>query len=74
VILSLKNMAGEKGRVLLAYSGGLGESRALVQGKPGFAEPATDTSCILAWLIEQGYEAVAFSEKHLHSVVFRSAL
>ncbi|KAI6010874.1 argininosuccinate synthetase [Pisolithus orientalis] len=31
-----------KGRVLLAYSGGL------------------DTSCILAWLIEQGYEVVAF--------------
>ncbi|GAA94114.1 uncharacterized protein L969DRAFT_86218 [Mixia osmundae IAM 14324] len=35
-------MAGAKGRVLLAYSGGL------------------DTSCILAWLIEQGYEVVAF--------------
>jgi len=34
---------GGKGRVLLAYSGGL------------------DTSCILAWLIEQGYEVVAFS-------------
>ncbi|KDQ50721.1 hypothetical protein JAAARDRAFT_41812 [Jaapia argillacea MUCL 33604] len=31
-----------KGRVLLAYSGGL------------------DTSCILAWLIEQGYETIAF--------------
>ncbi|KAB5592424.1 Argininosuccinate synthase [Ceratobasidium theobromae] len=31
-----------KGRVLLAYSGGL------------------DTSCILAWLIEQGYEVYAF--------------
>ncbi|KAL4078896.1 argininosuccinate synthase [Scleroderma yunnanense] len=31
-----------KGRVLLAYSGGL------------------DTSCILAWLIEQGYEVIAF--------------
>jgi len=31
-----------KGRVLLAYSGGL------------------DTSCILAWLIEQGYEVVCF--------------
>jgi len=36
-------MAAGKGRVLLAYSGGL------------------DTSCILAWLIEQGYEVVAFS-------------
>ncbi|KAG8682091.1 argininosuccinate synthetase [Ceratobasidium sp. 394] len=36
-------MASEsKGRVLLAYSGGL------------------DTSCILAWLIEQGYEVYAF--------------
>ncbi|KAG0659800.1 argininosuccinate synthetase [Rhodotorula mucilaginosa] len=34
--------AGSKGRVLLAYSGGL------------------DTSCILAWLIEQGYEVIAF--------------
>ncbi|KAG8831416.1 argininosuccinate synthetase [Serendipita sp. 399] len=31
-----------KGRVLLAYSGGL------------------DTSCILAWLIEQGYDVYAF--------------
>ncbi|KZT37744.1 putative argininosuccinate synthase [Sistotremastrum suecicum HHB10207 ss-3] len=31
-----------KGRVLLAYSGGL------------------DTSCILAWLIEQGYEVLAY--------------
>ncbi|KAG6832655.1 Argininosuccinate synthase [Tephrocybe sp. NHM501043] len=35
-------MSSEKGRVLLAYSGGL------------------DTSCILAWLIEQGYEVYAF--------------
>ncbi|KIM22696.1 hypothetical protein M408DRAFT_331947 [Serendipita vermifera MAFF 305830] len=34
--------ADPKGRVLLAYSGGL------------------DTSCILAWLIEQGYEVYAF--------------
>lgn len=31
-----------KGRVLLAYSGGL------------------DTSCILAWLIEQGYEVMCY--------------
>ena len=31
-----------KGRVLLAYSGGL------------------DTSCILVWLIEQGYEVLAY--------------
>ncbi|KAL5531377.1 ARG1 [Sanghuangporus baumii] len=35
-------MPSSKGRVLLAYSGGL------------------DTSCILAWLIEQGYDVVAF--------------
>ncbi|KAF9785255.1 argininosuccinate synthetase [Thelephora terrestris] len=34
--------AASKGRVLLAYSGGL------------------DTSCILAWLIEEGYEVYAF--------------
>jgi len=34
--------AQTKGRVLLAYSGGL------------------DTSCILAWLIEEGYEVYAF--------------
>ncbi|KAJ2715174.1 argininosuccinate synthetase [Coemansia spiralis] len=33
---------GSKGRVLLAYSGGL------------------DTSCILVWLIEQGYEVMAY--------------
>ena len=31
-----------KGKVVLAYSGGL------------------DTSCILKWLVEQGYEVVAF--------------
>jgi argininosuccinate synthase len=31
-----------KGKVLLAYSGGL------------------DTSCILAWLIDQGYEVLAY--------------
>ncbi|KAJ6485765.1 argininosuccinate synthetase [Mycena sanguinolenta] len=35
-------MSASKGRVLLAYSGGL------------------DTSCILAWLIEQKYEVYAF--------------
>ncbi|RYP56793.1 hypothetical protein DL770_010808 [Monosporascus sp. CRB-9-2] len=35
-------MAGSKGKVCLAYSGGL------------------DTSTILAWLLEQGYEVVAF--------------
>jgi argininosuccinate synthase len=35
-------MAAGKGKVLLAYSGGL------------------DTSVILAWLIEQGYETLAY--------------
>lgn len=35
-------MAANKGKVLLAYSGGL------------------DTSVILAWLIEQGYETLAY--------------
>ncbi|KAF9444471.1 argininosuccinate synthetase [Macrolepiota fuliginosa MF-IS2] len=35
-------MSESRGRVLLAYSGGL------------------DTSCILAWLIEEGYEVYAF--------------
>lgn len=40
--------AGSKGRVLLAYSGGL------------------DTSCILAWLVEQGYEVIAFSASTSH--------
>ncbi|KAJ2270269.1 argininosuccinate synthetase, partial [Coemansia sp. RSA 371] len=33
---------GSKGKVLLAYSGGL------------------DTSCILVWLIDQGYEVLAY--------------
>jgi argininosuccinate synthase len=35
-------MAADKGKVLLAYSGGL------------------DTSVILAWLIEEGYETMAY--------------
>ncbi|KAJ3073515.1 argininosuccinate synthetase [Quaeritorhiza haematococci] len=35
-------MTASKGKVLLAYSGGL------------------DTSCILAWLIEKGYEVMAY--------------
>jgi argininosuccinate synthase len=35
-------VAAPKGKVLLAYSGGL------------------DTSCILVWLIEQGYEVMAY--------------
>ncbi|TPX31123.1 argininosuccinate synthase [Synchytrium microbalum] len=37
-----KSKASTKGKVLLAYSGGL------------------DTSCILAWLIDEGYEVMAF--------------
>ena len=62
-----------KGRVLLAYSGGLGQySRSLSKSR-AFESPLqyhgrqadlfgiiTDTSCILAWLIEQGYEVYAF--------------
>ena len=43
VIMSSAAASSEKkGRVLLAYSGGL------------------DTSCILVWLLEQGYEVYAF--------------
>ncbi|EJD43711.1 argininosuccinate synthetase [Auricularia subglabra TFB-10046 SS5] len=38
----MSSSTAAKGRVLLAYSGGL------------------DTSCILAWLIEEGYEVYAF--------------
>jgi argininosuccinate synthase len=39
----------------------------------GFVEIlAKDTSCILAWLIEQGYEAVAFSEKVFFDFVVRN--
>ncbi|KAF9129168.1 argininosuccinate synthetase, partial [Linnemannia schmuckeri] len=40
--MSAANTTSSKGRVLLAYSGGL------------------DTSCILAWLIEQGYEVMCY--------------
>lgn len=42
VIMSSAAASEKKGRVLLAYSGGL------------------DTSCILVWLLEQGYEVYAF--------------
>ena len=42
VAISQMAAPGSKGRVLLAYSGGL------------------DTSCILAWLIDEGYEVIAF--------------
>lgn len=40
--MSTATTTSTKGRVLLAYSGGL------------------DTSCILAWLIEQGYEVMCY--------------
>ena len=58
-------MSQSKGRVLLAYSGGLGKS----QYSPSYTahatdidllDPTLDTSCILAWLIEEGYEVYAF--------------
>lgn len=50
-----------KGRVLLAYSGGLGVL-AFFDLKFYFRLTALprDTSCILAWLIEEGYEVYAF--------------
>lgn len=44
--------------MLLAYSGGLGEPSSI--RKPDRFLSTIDTSCILAWLIEQGYEVVAF--------------
>ena len=51
-------MPKNTGRVLLAYSGGLGQS---YQSPIVFIEQLfLDTSCILAWLIEQGYEVYAF--------------
>ena len=59
-------MAAEKGRVLLAYSGGLG-MHVWNLHSPGrwltvllFPLSFTDTSCILAWLIEEGYEVYTF--------------
>lgn len=73
---------GSKGRVLLAYSGGLGSSfslhsfsrpRSAVSDRtdssnrplPPFLLPAllrlpVDTSCILAWLIDEGYTVVCY--------------
>jgi argininosuccinate synthase len=51
-------MSASKGRVLLAYSGGLGERLPISCGAE--IETFSDTSCILAWLIEQGYEVYAF--------------
>ena len=55
-------MSSTKGRVLLAYSGGLGKYRNrshYMHVLINFMQ-FIDTSCILAWLIEQGYEVVAF--------------
>lgn len=48
-----------KGKVILAYSGGLGQSLR-VYNQLFLADRTVDTSCILLWLIEQGYEVVAF--------------
>ena len=48
---------------MLAYSGGLGMhfSRILLSVCVDIDSCALpDTSCILAWLIEQGYEVIAF--------------
>ena len=56
-------MSASKGRVLLAYSGGLGKYIIGCQCKSIGADAqwsSKDTSCILAWLIEQGYEVYAF--------------
>jgi argininosuccinate synthase len=53
-------MTKNTGRVLLAYSGGLGVSRSLIVMVFELNLGKTDTSCILAWLIEQGYEVYAF--------------
>lgn len=54
-----------KGRVLLAYSGGLGACKLPVALSFQMLiicllVLVVDTSCILAWLIEQGYEVYAF--------------
>ena len=52
-------MSSKPGRVLLAYSGGLG----MFISTPCISLELTDTldtSCILAWLIEKGYEVYAF--------------
>ena len=53
-------MSASKGRVLLAYSGGLGEHPPISCHVATENETISDTSCILAWLIEQGYEVYAF--------------
>jgi argininosuccinate synthase len=53
-----------KGRVLLAYSGGLG-TVVFVHSVPSdtiadYLIRTTDTSVILAYLVEQGYSVIAF--------------
>ena len=53
-------MSASKGRVLLAYSGGLGKWKWLPIQVVSEIETFSDTSCILVWLIEQGYEVYAF--------------
>ncbi len=53
-------MSESKGRVLLAYSGGLGELMSCRFVCALDLHRSLDTSCILAWLIEQGYEVYAF--------------
>lgn len=51
---------------MLAYSGGLGEhwmKTSFTHLSAPYSDsplPLPDTSCILAWLIEQGYEVIAF--------------
>jgi argininosuccinate synthase len=49
----------KKGKVVLAYSGGLGELDSLSVYASSYWY-LVDTSCILLWLIEQGYEVVAY--------------
>ncbi len=53
-------MSSSKGRVLLAYSGGLGLYFSFSQSQVTMPDWFIDTSCILAWLIEEGYEVYAF--------------
>jgi len=52
-------MPANSGRVLLAYSGGLGTFPSR-NSRISRSDNVADTSCILAWLIEEGYEVYAF--------------
>jgi len=52
-------MPANSGRVLLAYSGGLGTFSSQ-NARILYPDHVVDTSCILAWLIEEGYEVYAF--------------